>query len=136
MPCFCRSRRGEMGEFSPLFFSALFFLFFFLSPQPGFGSITLLQKFTPISKSWIRACFLAVFFFITNKPNYMKSDTVIYIFPAKVRANTPPLKRSTNEAAYCRKGKRLRKKKHSRFFCGAEEKEARNLSYATYVCLN
>ena len=26
------------------------------TPQPGFGSITLLQKFTPISKSWIRAC--------------------------------------------------------------------------------
>ena len=24
------------------------------APQPGFGSITLLQKFTPISKSWIR----------------------------------------------------------------------------------
>ena len=28
------------------------------TPQLGFGSITLLQKFTPppISKSWIRAC--------------------------------------------------------------------------------
>ena len=28
------------------------------TPQPGFGSITLLQKFPPppISKSWIRAC--------------------------------------------------------------------------------
>ena len=41
-----------LGEFSPppplLFLSPLlFFSFFFLSPQPGFGSITLLQKFTP-----------------------------------------------------------------------------------------
>ena len=30
------------------------------TPQPGFGSITLLQKFTPISKSWIRACICEV----------------------------------------------------------------------------
>ena len=47
------SRGGEMGEFSPPFFWAPSF-FFFLSlkcwpqtPQPGFGSIILLQKFTP-----------------------------------------------------------------------------------------
>ena len=38
------SRGGEMGEFSPPFLSPLPF---FLIPQPGFGSITLLQKFTP-----------------------------------------------------------------------------------------
>ena len=51
----CRrgSRGGEMGEFSPPFFWAPSF-FFFLSfkywpqtPQPGFGSIILLQIFTP-----------------------------------------------------------------------------------------
>ena len=46
-----------MGEFSPPFFlSPLLFFFFLISqilmhrpqtPQPGFGSITLLQKFTP-----------------------------------------------------------------------------------------
>ena len=45
-----------MGEFSPPLFWVPFFVFFFLSPQSGFGSITLLQKFTPHSKSWIRAC--------------------------------------------------------------------------------
>ena len=37
-----------MGEFSPpLSLSPLLSFFFFLSPQPGFDSITLLQKFTP-----------------------------------------------------------------------------------------
>ena len=41
------SRGGEMGEFSPPFLRAPFFLFFFLIPQPGSASITLLQKFTP-----------------------------------------------------------------------------------------
>ena len=51
--CRRRSRGGEMGEFSPPFFWAPFFLFFLSlkywlqTPQPGFGSITLLQKFTP-----------------------------------------------------------------------------------------
>ena len=46
----CRrgSRGGEMGEFSlPPPFSEPPFFFLFLIPQPGFGSITLLQKFTP-----------------------------------------------------------------------------------------
>ena len=43
-----RSRGGEMGEFSsPLFLSRLLSRFFIpQTPQPGFGSITLLQKFT------------------------------------------------------------------------------------------
>ena len=40
-----------MGEFSPspTFFWGLFFLFFLTpqTPQPGFGSTKLLQKFTP-----------------------------------------------------------------------------------------
>ena len=47
------SRGGEMGEFSPPLFLSIFFLFFLSlkcwpqTPQPGFGSIILLQKFTP-----------------------------------------------------------------------------------------
>ena len=52
------SRGGEMGEFSPpppLFFWALCFLFS-LIPQILIGSITLSQKITLISKSWIHAC--------------------------------------------------------------------------------
>ena len=42
---------GEMGEFSPPppFSEPPSFFFFLIpqTPQPGFGSITLLQKFTP-----------------------------------------------------------------------------------------
>ena len=47
------SRGGEMGEFSPPpppFRAPFFFFFFLLSPQPGFGSTALLQKFTPYLK--------------------------------------------------------------------------------------
>ena len=58
------SRGGETGEFSPPFFWAPFFLLFFLIPQILIGSNTLLQKFTPISKSWIRACYF--WHFLTN----------------------------------------------------------------------
>ena len=39
--------------------------------------------------------------------------------------------RSTDKATYCGKGNKVGK---NRFFRGAEEKEAYNLSYATYVC--
>ena len=44
------SRGGEMGEFSPPLFlspSSIMLMHRPQTPQPGFGSITLLQKFTP-----------------------------------------------------------------------------------------
>ena len=62
-PCLPRrgSRGDEIGEVlppaPPPLFLTLLLSFLFLSPKPGFCSITLLQKFTPpISKSWICAC--------------------------------------------------------------------------------
>ena len=43
------SRGGEMGEFPPPFSEPSSFFFFRIpqTTQPGFGSMTLLQKFTP-----------------------------------------------------------------------------------------
>ena len=56
------SRGGEMGEFSPPpppFSEPPFFLLMHRpqTPQPGFGSFTLLQKFTPIAPSIKRPVF-------------------------------------------------------------------------------
>ena len=50
------SRGGETGEFSPPFFWAPFFLFFFLSLKYWLVLIHYYKTSPPISKSWIRAC--------------------------------------------------------------------------------
>ena len=43
-------------DFHPPFSVPPSFFFFSQTPQPGFGSIKLLQNSPPISKSWIRPC--------------------------------------------------------------------------------
>ena len=50
------TRGGEMGEFSPPFFWAPFFLFCFLSLKYWLVLIHYCKNSPPISKSWIRAC--------------------------------------------------------------------------------
>ena len=50
------TRGGEMGEFSPPFFWAPFFLFCFWSLKYWLVLIHYCKNSPPISKSWIRAC--------------------------------------------------------------------------------